>query len=101
MLARLSPWEYQEIRKVLGHESGLDSPGFVEIKRVTPLLGQAFSNAVRSAGASLEDVYGDAPRHPQLYDLAESMVGSDESLRVWRYRYLTVAECIIGNVVGT
>jgi tryptophan 2,3-dioxygenase len=101
MLARLSPWEYQEIRKVLGHGSGFDSPGFVEIKRVTPLLGQAFSKAVRSAGASLEDVYRDAPEHPQLYDLAESMVDWDEALRVWRYRHLTVVERIIGNVVGT
>ena len=28
MLEELSPWEYQEIRKVLGHGSGFDSPGW-------------------------------------------------------------------------
>src|SRR5262249_59939634 len=26
MLEHLSPWEYQEVRKVLGHGSGFDSP---------------------------------------------------------------------------
>ena len=28
MLEQMSPWEYQEIRRVLGHGSGFDSPGF-------------------------------------------------------------------------
>src|SRR3954471_7638247 len=30
MLEQMSPWEYQTIRKVLGHGSGFDSPGFRE-----------------------------------------------------------------------
>ena len=42
MLEQMSPWEYQEIRKVLGHGSGFDSPGFREIRRVTPRLGEVF-----------------------------------------------------------
>jgi tryptophan 2,3-dioxygenase len=36
MLEHMSPWEYQEIRKVLGHGSGFDSPGWREIRRVVP-----------------------------------------------------------------
>ena len=40
MLEEMSPWEYQEIRKVLGHGSGFDSPGFRQIRRVTPPLGR-------------------------------------------------------------
>ena len=28
MLEHMSPWEYQEVRRVLGHGSGFDSPGF-------------------------------------------------------------------------
>ena len=28
MLEHMSPWEYTEVRKVLGHGSGFDSPGF-------------------------------------------------------------------------
>ncbi|HJX46226.1 MAG TPA: tryptophan 2,3-dioxygenase family protein, partial [Gaiellaceae bacterium] len=39
-LELMSPWEYQEVRRVLGHGSGFDSPGFREIRRVsTPLYG--------------------------------------------------------------
>src|SRR5918995_6606416 len=38
MLEHMSPWEYQEIRKVLGHGSGFDSPGWRELRRVVPAL---------------------------------------------------------------
>ena len=34
-LELMSPWEYQEVRRVLGHGSGFDSPGFREIRRST------------------------------------------------------------------
>ena len=57
MLEQMSPWEYQEIRKVLGHGSGFDSPGFREIRRVTPQLGQAFSALLREEGLTIVDVY--------------------------------------------
>ena len=36
MLEHLSPWEYQEVRKVLGHGSGFDSPGFHAMQHATP-----------------------------------------------------------------
>ena len=28
MLEHIAPWEYHEVRRVLGHGSGFDSPGF-------------------------------------------------------------------------
>ena len=40
MLEELSPWEYQEIRKVLGHGSGFDSPGWRELRWRWPVAGQ-------------------------------------------------------------
>jgi tryptophan 2,3-dioxygenase len=57
MLEALSPWEYQAIRKVLGHGSGFGSPGFRQIRRVTPPLGQAFSEKVRAAGLNVVSLY--------------------------------------------
>ena len=57
MLEQLSPWEYQAIRKVLGHGSGFDSPGFREIRRVTPPLGQAFQARLREAGLNVVELY--------------------------------------------
>ena len=38
MLEHMSPWEYQEIRKILGHGSGFDSPGWNELRRILPRL---------------------------------------------------------------
>ena len=51
MLEHMSPWEYQTIRKILGHGSGFDSPGFRNIRRVSPSLGEAF-NALRTSRIS-------------------------------------------------
>ena len=36
MLEQMSPWEYQVIRKKLGHGSGFDSPGFRHLRRLAP-----------------------------------------------------------------
>src|SRR6266566_6486535 len=57
MLEHMSPWEYQTIRRVLGHGSGFDSPGFREIRRVSPSLGEAFHVLRRELDLSLVDVY--------------------------------------------
>jgi tryptophan 2,3-dioxygenase len=102
MLEEMSPWEYQAIRKVLGHGSGFDSPGFSEIRRVTPPLGQAFSARLREAGLSVVELYRRGREHEQLYRLAELLIGWDERITLWRMRhYLVVARVIGDQVVGT
>jgi tryptophan 2,3-dioxygenase len=102
MLEALSPWEYQAIRKVLGHGSGFDSPGFREIRRVTPPLGQAFSARLRAAGLSVTELYRQEREHEALYCLAEALIGWDERITLWRMRhYLVVARVIGDQVVGT
>ena len=57
MLEQMSPWEYQTIRKVLGHGSGFDSPGFRAVRSVSPELGEAFHALRREAGLSIVDLY--------------------------------------------
>jgi tryptophan 2,3-dioxygenase len=102
MLERMDPWEYQEIRKVLGHGSGFDSPGWRELRKVVPRLGQAFHAVRREAGLSLEDVYVRGREHEQLYRLAEALLELDERAQLWRMRhYQTVARVIGDKVVGT
>jgi tryptophan 2,3-dioxygenase len=102
MLEEMSPWEYQEIRKVLGHGSGFDSPGFREIRRITPQLGQAFSAQLRAAGLTVVDVYVQGRDHEELYGLAELLISWDERISLWRMRhYLVVARVIGDQVVGT
>jgi tryptophan 2,3-dioxygenase len=102
MLEQMSPWEYQTIRRVLGHGSGFDSPGFREVRRVTPPLGEAFDAAVRDAGLDLVEVYVRGRAHEGLYQLAEALIEWDERITMWRIRHYKVVARIIGDqVVGT
>ena len=102
MLEQMSPWEYQEIRKVLGHGSGFDSPGWRELRRVTPALGQAFHSLRERAGLTLADVYVRGREHEELYQLAEALMEWDELINLWRIRHYKVVARVIGDsVVGT
>jgi tryptophan 2,3-dioxygenase len=102
MLEQMSPWEYQEVRAVLGHGSGFDSPGFRALRGVVPTLGQAFSAQVRKAGLTLEELYVQGREHEELYQLAEALTELDERLMLWRVRHYKVVARIIGDeVVGT
>jgi tryptophan 2,3-dioxygenase len=102
MLEQMSPWEYQEVRRVLGHGSGFDSPGFREIRRVTPPLGEAFDQAAAAAGLDVVELYVRGREHEELYQLAEALVEWDERITMWRIRHYKVVARIIGDqVVGT
>src|SRR5918998_1743041 len=66
MLEHMSPWEYHEVRKVLGHGSGFDSPGFRRIREVTPELGRAFADALGRAGLTVVELYLQGREHEDL-----------------------------------
>jgi tryptophan 2,3-dioxygenase len=101
-LEQMSPWEYQEVRRVLGHGSGFDSPGFREIRRVSPPLLEAFHRVRRERGLSLLEVYTRGREDEELYQLAELLTEWDERVGVWRFRHFKVVARIIGeDVVGT
>jgi tryptophan 2,3-dioxygenase len=102
MLEHMSPWEYQVIREVLGHGSGFDSPGFRNIRRVSPPLGEAFHVLHRELDLSLLDLYVRGREFEELYQLAEALIEWDERVSVWRYRHYKVVARVIGDeVVGT
>ncbi len=102
VLEELSPWEYQEIRKVLGHGRGFDSPGWRTLRVALPRLGQAFHARRRTDGLSLVDLYVGRRDHDALYRLAESMIEIDEWCQAWRVRHYRVVARVIGDgVVGT
>jgi tryptophan 2,3-dioxygenase len=101
-LELMSPWEYQEVRRVLGHGSGFDSPGFRAIRRVSPPLYGAFEAVFRERGLTLLEVYTRGREHEELYQLAELLTEWDERVGVWRFRHFKVVARIIGeDVVGT
>jgi tryptophan 2,3-dioxygenase len=101
-LELMSPWEYQAVRRVLGHGSGFDSPGFREIRRISPALYAAFEGVRKERGLSLLELYVQGRDHEELYQLAELLTEWDERVGLWRYRHFKVVARIIGeDVVGT
>jgi tryptophan 2,3-dioxygenase len=103
MLEHMSPWEYTlEIRPVLGHGSGFDSPGWNRIRHAAPELGEAFHALRRAEGLSVADVYVQAREREDLYQVAEALTEVDEWATTWRVRhYMVVERSIGGEVVGT
>jgi tryptophan 2,3-dioxygenase len=102
MLEHMSPWEYQEIRKVLGHGSGFDSPGFRSLRKRLAPVGKAFERALADAGLTLAELYVHGREHDTLYQVAEALTEVDEWVQMWRVRHFRVVGRTIGDkVVGT
>ena len=102
MLEKMSPWEYQEIRVVLGHGSGFDSPGFRVVAEVTRRAGRAFTRLVSDAGLELVELYQRGREFEDLYEAAEALTDWDERIWIWRFRhYATVARSLGEDTKGT
>ena len=102
MLNQMSPWEYSEIRVVLGHGSGFDSPGFRRVPVVTQRVGKAFDRQLASAGLSLAELYQRGREHEELYQVAELLTEWDERIWVWRFRHYSIVARALGeDTVGT
>lgn len=102
MLDQMDPWEYQQIRVVLGHGSGFDSPGFRSMPHALQQVWTAFDQQVRGAGLSLVELYQHGREHEDLYAVAELLTDLDQRVWVWRFRhYAVVARALGEETVGT
>ena len=102
MLNQMDPWEYSQIRVVLGHGSGFDSPGFRRVPVVTQRVVKAFDRLLSEAGLDLAELYQHGRDHEQLYQLAELLTEWDERIWVWRFRhYAIVARALGEDTIGT
>lgn len=102
MLEQMSPWDYQQVRKALGHGSGFDSPGFTVVRTMMQELGARLESMLSAAGLTWENLFIDHLHHDDLFDLAESLMTLDELLITWRDRHFRVVERTIGlHVRGT
>ena len=102
MLNQMDPWEYQQIRVVLGHGSGFDSPGFRRVPKVTHRVSKAFDQLLERAGLSPTDLYRHGREHEDLYQVAELLTEWDERIWVWRFRHYSIVARALGEeTVGT
>ena len=57
--------------------------------------------SVEALAAAWLDVYRDAERWFELYELAEKLIDIDDALASWRHKHVLTVERIIGNKRGT
>lgn len=84
-------------------QAALDEPGLREASHAA-LERAGFDLGDRSEAAIGEawlQVYQDAQRWFDLYQLAEKLVDIDDALAMWRHKHVLTVERIIGNKMGT
>ncbi len=100
MLEKMSPWDYQQVRRALGHGSGFDSPGFNQLRKLIPGLGEEFHRLLRSRNIDLLALFLADRNYEDLFQLAEWMLELDERVSLWRSRHFKVVERSIGSGVS-
>ncbi len=95
------------------YAEGSDDRAKLERALDEPSLREAGHDALERAGFDLKDrsvpavaaawlqVYRDAERWFDLYQLAEKLVDLDDALAMWRHKHVLTVERIIGNKPGT
>jgi len=95
------------------YDEGSRERAALEAALAEPSLREASHAALERAGFELGDrsveavasawlqVYRDADRWFDLYELAEKLVDIDDALAAWRHKHVLTVERIIGNKQGT
>ena len=84
-------------------QSALDQPSLREVA-ISALERAGFDvgdRSVETLAAAWLQVYRDADRWFELYELAEKLVDIDDALASWRHKHVLTVERIIGNKRGT
>ena len=95
------------------YEEGTEARARLQAALDQPNLREAATDALARAGFEIGDdsvegraaawlqVYRDADRLFELYELAEKLVDLDDALAMWRHKHVLTVERIIGNKRGT
>ena len=95
------------------YEEGSAERASLQAALSEPSLREAAHDALRRAGFDLGDgsaeavaaawlqIYREADRWFDLYELAEKLVDIDDALAAWRHKHVLTVERIIGNKQGT
>jgi tryptophan 2,3-dioxygenase len=103
----------KEPRFVNQYDEGSPARKALEAALAEPSLREAALGALQRAGFDLGDgsveaitlawleVYRDAERWFELYEMAEKLLDIDDALAAWRHKHVLTVERIIGNKRGT
>ena len=100
MLDQMSPWDYQQVRRALGHGSGFDSPGFNSIRKALPMLGKEFHRLYTQEGIELLAIFLEHEKYNDLYLLAQALLEIDQAMFLGRQRHFKIVERSIGSKVS-
>ena len=96
-LSQLTVMDAAELAKALDATS-LREASHAALERAGFDLGD---HSVEAIAAAWLEVYRDAERWFDLYELAEKLVDIDDALAGWRHKHVLTVERIIGNKQGT
>jgi tryptophan 2,3-dioxygenase len=99
VLETMNPWEYHNIRRVLGKGSGLESPGFQTLVVLGPTLWPPFEDLLKNRGIEIDQVFTEKEGYHDLFLMAEALADYDESFQIWRFHHLKLVEREIGGKV--
>jgi tryptophan 2,3-dioxygenase len=99
VLEKMSPWDYQQVRRALGHGSGFDSPGFNSLRKTVPSLGIEFTRLLQEKKINLLTLFLNDRVYEDLFQIAEWLLELDERIALWRQRHFQVVERTIGSLV--
>lgn len=102
MLETMTPWDFLTIRSGLGHGSGIDSPGFRKLLRLSPTLWDDFTQALAREGLSLTDLYIQRAQYPGLFEVAEGLLNYDAAFQLFRVHHFQLVGRMLGpDAIGT
>jgi len=100
MLDQMTPWDYQQVRRALGHGSGFDSPGFNSIRKAIPTLGKEFNRLRGESNVELLTIFLEHEKYDELFSLAQALLEIDQAMFMWRQRHFKIVERSIGTKVS-
>lgn len=96
VLGRLSPSQFQIIRRSLGNGSGLESPGYNQLLAAAEIAEGALDRLIARRGTTLLGVYQNPEDHEDLHQIAERFVDWDSSHQTWLVEHFMLVRRTMG-----
>jgi len=97
LLETMTPLAYFQIRRGLGHGSGLESPGFTMLIKNSHKVMDAFKRMCSRHGVDIVALLRDPMKDRPAWAVAEAMIDIDQAFQNFRYQHLVLVRRVIGS----